>query len=55
LKEARELVRATMEDCETRHITDWNRMKNLIRESLSEFVWKKTKRRPMIQVIFLEV
>jgi ribonuclease J len=55
LSEALALVRETMEGCETKHITDWNKMKNNIRDSLNEFVWKKTKRNPMIQVIFLEV
>jgi ribonuclease J len=55
LSEALALVRKVMEDCETKHITDWNRMKNLIRDGLSEFVWKKTNRRPMILPIFLEV
>ncbi|MCL2717228.1 MAG: ribonuclease J [Lachnospiraceae bacterium] len=55
LDEARELVRETLERCERKNITDWGRIKNLIRDNLSEFVWKKTKRRPMILPIFMEV
>lgn len=35
--------------------TDWGKIKSAIKDSLSEFVWKKTKRRPMILPIIMEV
>ncbi|MCL2051972.1 MAG: ribonuclease J [Lachnospiraceae bacterium] len=55
LDEARELVRETLDNCEQKNITDWGKIKNLIRDNLSELVWKKTKRRPMIVPIFMEI
>jgi ribonuclease J len=55
LEEARELVREILENCERKNINDWGKIKNLIRDDLHEFVWKKTKRRPMILPIFMEI
>ena len=55
LDEARDLARETLENCQQKNITDWGKIKNLIRDNLSEFVWKKTKRRPMILPIFMEI
>jgi ribonuclease J len=54
LDEARALVRVAMESCEHRKITDWGKIKGMIRDALSEYVWQKTRRRPMILPIFLE-
>ena len=51
---ARELVRETLDRCEQRGMEDWGRVKNIVRDNLSEYVWKKTKRRPMILPIFME-
>ncbi|MBR4760106.1 MAG: ribonuclease J, partial [Lachnospiraceae bacterium] len=48
LEEAREISRIMMDRCMDRGITDWNKIKNSIRDELSDFFWKKTKRRPMI-------
>ena len=53
--EARELMAHVMEGCVSRGCTDWGRIKTNIRDSLSEFIWKKTKRRPMILPIIMEV
>ena len=36
-------------------VTDWGKLKMGIRDCLSDYVWKKTKRRPMILPIILEV
>lgn len=62
VKEADELMEeahATVEDavygCLDRRITDWGRIRGAIRDSLSDFIWKKTKRRPMILPIIIEV
>ena len=38
-----------------RGVTDWGKLKMGIRDCLSDYVWKKTKRRPMILPIILEV
>ncbi len=55
LDEAQLLVADILEDCIHRNISDWGRMKNIVRDDLSEYLWKKTKRRPMILPIIMEV
>lgn len=55
MAEARELVSAQVLRCLDRNITDWGKIKATIKDSLSEFVWKKTKRRPMILPIIMDV
>ena len=52
---ARGLVIDIMDKFEERNITDWGKMKSAIRDSLSDYLWKKTKRRPMILPIIMEV
>jgi ribonuclease J len=44
-----------VEYCNTHHVTDWAKIKNSIRDSLGDFLWKRTKRRPMILPIIMEV
>ncbi len=55
VEEARALVESTVEGYITRHISDWGRIKTGTKDVLSEFIWKKTKRRPMILPIIQEV
>ena len=55
MEEARERMAEVIENCLDRGITDWGKIKNSIKDSLSDYVWKKTKRRPMILPIILEV
>ena len=55
LDEARLLVNDALQTCLAKHQTDWGRLKAVIKDVLSEFVWKKTKRRPMILPIIMEV
>jgi ribonuclease J len=55
MDEARKLLDETMEYCMDKNITDWGRIKTEIKDELGEFVWKKTKRRPMIMPIIMEV
>lgn len=55
LEEARLLVHNTMEELVDRGITDWGKLKAATKDVLSEYVWKKTKRRPMILPIIMEV
>ena len=35
-------------------ITDWGKLKSLVKDTLSEYIWKKTKRRPMILPIIMD-
>ena len=55
MEEAREIVQTAMEGCISHHVTDWGKMKTAIRDTLGEFLWKRTKRRPMILPIIMEV
>ncbi|MCL2253761.1 MAG: ribonuclease J [Lachnospiraceae bacterium] len=55
LDEARRLARDIIEKCEKKNISDWGKIKSIIIENLNEFIWKKTKRRPMIVPIFMEI
>ncbi len=55
MEEARSVVEEAMDTCNAHHVTDWAKIKNTIRDSLSDFLWKRTKRRPMILPIIMEV
>ncbi len=55
MDEARSVVEDAMEYCTSHRVTDWSKMKNAIRDSLGDFLWKRTKRRPMILPIIMEV
>jgi ribonuclease J len=55
LDEAREISAQVMDRCLERRVGDWNKMKNAMRDELSDFFWKKTKRRPMILPIIMDV
>ncbi len=55
LDEARQIVDDAVMDCLDRHLTDWGKIKNIIRDSLSDFLWKRMKRNPMILPIIMEV
>lgn len=55
LDEARGLVMDLMDKFQERNISDWGKIKTTIRDTLSDYLWKKTKRRPMILPIIMEV
>ncbi len=55
LDEARLLVEEAVQDCLDKGKTDWGKLKSTVKDVLSDFVWKKTKRRPMILPIIMEV
>ena len=55
MDEAQKIVDAAVQDCLRRHVSDWVKIKNIIRDSLSDFLWKKMKRNPMILPIIMEV
>lgn len=55
MEEARIVVNEAVEGCLSRGIVDWGKLKSSIKDSLGEYVWKKTKRRPMILPIIMEI
>lgn len=55
IEEARNTVDTALQNCLDKGITDWGKLKSTTKDVLSDFVWKKTKRRPMILPIIMEV
>lgn len=55
MEEAKQVVRRSLEECEDKHITEWAQIKTLVKEDIKDFIWQKTKRRPMILPIIMEV
>ena len=55
MDEAKTVLDRTMEYCMDHNITDWGKIKNEVKDALGDFVWKETKRRPMIMPIIMEV
>ncbi len=55
MEEAKNLLDDKMQYCMDKGITDWGKIKTEIKDSLGDFVWKETKRRPMIMPIIMEV
>lgn len=55
MEEARLIVGDALEECMDKNITDWGKIKNIMKDSLSDFLWKRTKRNPMILPIIMEV
>ncbi len=55
MDDAREVVNNALDKCIGRNVTDWGKIKMEIKDSLSDYLWKKTKRNPMILPIIMEV
>ncbi len=55
LEEAKRVVDEAVSDCLGRHVSDWGKIKNEIKDRLSDFLWKRMKRNPMILPIIMEV
>ena len=54
MDECLEIVNIALERLFDRGITDWGKIKSEIKDSLNDFLWKKTKRNPMILPIIME-
>lgn len=55
MDQARNVVKEALRECEEKHITDWATMKSNIKDSLRIFLYEKTKRKPMILPIIMEI
>ena len=55
MEDCRVVVEEALEKCLRRNISDWGKIKTTIKDSLGEFLWKRTKRSPMILPIITEV
>ena len=55
MEDAYDVLLDTMDQLQDRGIRDWSRMKNSLRDNVGDFFWKKTRRRPMILPVIMEV
>ncbi|MCD8250055.1 MAG: ribonuclease J [Lachnospiraceae bacterium] len=55
MEQARAIVYEAVERCLDRKITDWGKMKNIMKDALGDYIRKTTKRNPMILPIIMEV
>lgn len=55
MDEAKIKVRQTLEKCELNNITEWATIKSSVRDTLGKYLYEKTRRRPMILPIIMEV
>ncbi len=55
MDEAQQLVSEAVDDIVSQGVNDWNKIKNEIKDVLGDYVWRKTKRRPMLIPIIMEV
>jgi len=55
MEEIKSLLRKKMDKCEENNITDWATIKSIIKDELHDYIYKKTKRDPMLLPIIMEV
>lgn len=55
ISEAHDRVAAVLERCEAGNIREWAVIKSQVRDTLSRYLYEKTRRRPMILPIIMEV
>jgi len=55
MEEARELVKTTLKECEENKVKDWSTIKTKVKDTLRLFLYEKTKRKPMILPIIMEI
>ena len=55
IEDIKKILRQELDKCEEKNITDWASIKLILRDSLHDYVYKKTKRLPMILPIIMEV
>jgi ribonuclease J len=55
VEESIEVVSRTLQKTASRHVTDWGELKNAIRRDLSGFLSQRTRKRPIILPLIVEV
>lgn len=55
MDKARDRVQQALDDCEKSGVREWSAIKSAVRESLGRFLYERTRRRPMILPIIMEV
>ena len=55
MEESKARVKQALEKCRNKNAMEWATIKAEVRESLANFLWEKTRRRPMIMPIIMEI
>ncbi len=55
MDEAKDIVKGVLRECEESNITDWASLKSKVRDELRSYLYEKTKRKPMILPIIMEI
>ena len=55
MDEARDKVQQALEKCEENGVSEWSAIKSTVRDSLGRFLYERTRRRPMILPIIMEI
>lgn len=55
MDDAKKVISAALDECSERGIKEWSSMKLAIRDELSSYIYKKTKRSPMILPVIMEI
>lgn len=55
MDEARRILTETLQSCLDSEIREWNTIKNKMKDKLSDYIYLKTKRSPMILPIIMEI
>ena len=54
IDDATDLVYDDVTEALERGVKDWSKLKNIVKDTLSDYIWKKTRRRPMIMPIIMD-
>ena len=55
IEKVREIIKKTLARCEEKRKNDWTTKKSIIKDELRDYLYEKTKRKPMILPIIMEI
>ena len=55
MDEARDRVQSALDKCQDNGVSEWSTIKSTVRDSLGRFLYERTRRRPMILPIIMEI
>jgi len=55
IENAKKVVEAAVEECLSKKVVDWGKIKMVVKDSLNDYLWKKMRRSPVILPIIMEV
>ena len=54
MDDAKAIVEKSVQHCLDKNISDWSKIKGIVKDDLSDYLWKKIKRNPVILPIIME-